>query len=351
MFNKTIILLLSLSLSLAALSPTLTKNYFYMNSDNRLSYELFQTRNGIVAHMTDVIHQSTFVSRYLLIDLQTKQAQPILTDTVSACEPYANVLPRLHHHVQSNSLVYFCAVNSTLLFINQTDYTVESTIRMNIKLNWPVAKLSTEGTSLALLFTDALYTQYPQDSVLVKIDMQTKETTSQILLNQNMTTGEAVVAYAAGTKSHYVATNRIEGDNVNTTVFSIVVMGSTYQITPIASFKTSTAPKKIITKLFTLGNFAVVNNGQDIHFINAQGKIVKTTQAVITNVTNGLSHAAVTSQYDNTCLYVHSVSSSLDKYFVVADILQLTLTGAGCFDLIFSKVFLRKVSTNGLFPL
>ncbi len=175
MFNKLILLLFSFSLALA-LSPTVSKNYFFVSKDNHLSYELFQTANGIVAHTIDT------VSQYLLIDLPSKEAKSILSDTVSACETTPPIFQRLHHHVQTNSLVYFCPKNSSLLLIDQLSYTVQKSL-LSLNVQCPVTRLSTDEMSVAILCSDNLFISNPQASSLIKVDMQAKQITTQILFH------------------------------------------------------------------------------------------------------------------------------------------------------------------------
>jgi len=323
--NKTILILFSLSLVLT-LNPTLEKNYFFVNTNNRLSQELFQTRYGIVAHNAEFSQQylsidGKYISKYILIDLASKDAFPILTKTTSACESTAPTFQHLHYHVQTESLVYFCATNSSLLFIDQSNFTVQSAIPLNTNSTWPVASLSTDGMNVVILTMDNLFNQSStQASTLFTVNMQTKTLSTQILFNQNLSAGENVVAYATGKKATYIATNKVQDHSLTTAVYSLIMVGNTYQLTPVANFA-SIVPYSVVTKLFCLGNFVIVNNGQNLNFINQQGAITKTVQLRIKSITGdsntGLYSPSVTSQAGSSFLYLQDIFASVHKYSII----------------------------------
>jgi len=324
-FSSSLIPSLLLILSLAttlALDTTLQGNYFYVSSQNYLSYELDQTRNGIIAFSIEAVNQ-TYISQYVLIDLPNKDARPILTDIVHACELVAPTYQFLHYHVQTDTLAYFCYGNNSLLLIDQSSYTVEKVIPFNISFGFPVTKISTEGMGIAVLLMDDLFQASPKATLLVKVDMQTRAVTAEILLNQGFGVGEAVVAYASGKKGAYIATNRIEGKNLATTIYSIKTIGKQYQMTPISSFSASMTPVKVVTKLFCLGSYVAVNNGQDLYFINQQGDIATQVKQIyfksLTNNQAGLFHLAITAQPGSTDLYLQMGIESVYKYSVLVD--------------------------------
>ncbi len=57
------ILLLCSSLSLLAVSlnPVSQGNYFYVPLDNHLSYELYQTKNGTIAHSIEPLDDKRYI--------------------------------------------------------------------------------------------------------------------------------------------------------------------------------------------------------------------------------------------------------------------------------------------------
>jgi hypothetical protein len=303
-----------LSISTLALNPTISKNYFFVNSDNYLSYELYQTRNGIVSHSID-----NFASRYILINLSTKDASPILSDIVRTCDVAAvPPFPQLHYHVQTDSLVYFCATNNSLLLIDQSNYTVQNVIPLLFETYWSCARLSTDGMNIAILTMDSLFSTNPQSSALFKIDMQTQQISTRILLDQNFTKGEAVVAYAAGKQATYIATNKIQDQNFITTVYSIAFIGTTYQLTPVNTFTLTNRSENIITKLFSVGDSVVVNNGADIYFLNQQGKTLQSASTRLKSITIDnpihLYHPSFTALNGGTCLFIQQLDGSVGKF-------------------------------------
>jgi len=309
--NKSPILLIlliasSLSLLSSALNPVLQKNYFFVDAYSHLSYELYQTRNGTIAHSIKPLDGKNYTSRYALINLDTKDAVLILSDLVSFCDIPNPTFQSLHYHAQTDSLVYYCAKNTSLLILSQQDHTVHETIPLNFQTSLPIAKLSTEGVNVVVLLMDKLFIQSPKNSALFKINMQTKKLTAQVLFNQNLTSNEAVVAYAAGKTYNYIATNKVQGYDSTTVVYSISLVGNTYQLRQMASFKTSIMPFQIITKLFCLGDNVVVTNGIYLTFLNQQGTVLGsfvTKIKALNGESSGILHPAVTAQYNGTSLY------------------------------------------------
>jgi len=321
--THSIILILCSTLSLLAssLSPTLEKSFFFIESGNNLSQELFQTRNGIISHTVEDTG-TKFISQYFLINIPSRDTSQILTDTVCACETASPpVFQHLHYHVATDSLVYFCAANSSLFLIDQSSYTIQSEIPLNANNNisWPLASFSTDGMNVGVLAMDTLFDQ-SQASALFTVNMQTRQLSAQILFNQSLMTGENVVAFATNKKGTYVATNRVIGGiTLNTTVYSIIMIGSSYQLTPIKSFTANIMTRSIITKLYCLENYVIVNNDNQLNFINQQGSITRQLQVNVRRLHQQISTIQVpcfTSQSDSSYLYVDTISQ-VSKYSVV----------------------------------
>jgi hypothetical protein len=315
-----------MSLTLA-LNPTLQKKHFFVSPDNHLSLDLFQTRNGIIAHSIEenAQNQSNYFSQYLLIDIQSREATRILADIVSACDfDSTPVFQHLHYHVQTDSLVYFCAKNTSLLVLDQSSFTIETSIPFNnVNDTWANAKLSTDGQNVVVLAMGPLFTEAYQDSILVTFDMQTRNVTQQILFNQGLEY-EFVVAFASSKKAAYIATNTVRCGTYFTTIYSLTTIGNTYQLTKIASLKTWRTTE-VLTKLFCLGNYIVVNNGKDLYFINQQGSTVQNTQVGLKLLTGGAQYSffqpIVTSQYDGKYIDIifNFTLPSVERYSVVGD--------------------------------
>jgi len=322
-----ILIFASLNLLAMALNPVSQGNYFYVPADNHLSYELYQTRNGTIAHSIEPLDENNYTSRYAFINLDTKDASPILSDLVSFCDIPNPTFQSLHYHAQTDSLVYYCAKNTSLLILSQQDHTVQETIALNFQASLPVAKLSTDGVNVAILLIDQLFTQSPKNSVLFKVNMKNKKLTTQVLFNQNLTSNEAVIAYAANQNHTYIATNLIQGTTLTTIVYSLVLTRNTYQLTEvITTLNSSITPKKIITRLFTLGDYVIVNSGTHIHFFDQQGFVQETQIRIqpLNNQNDGLYLPAVTAQDDGASLYTvkNLIYAGISIYSVVNNTIQ-----------------------------
>jgi len=318
----TILLLCFIGLA-SALNPplnvTLQKNYFFLGPDGYFSTEFYQTRNGIITFNIETINQTGLVSQYLLIDMTTKDVKPILTELVQACEIIAPTYQALHYHAQTDSLVFFCSTNGSLLILDQSNYSIQTTIPLSLSENWPVFKLSTDGMNVALLFMGKYFTPSPQNSTLIRVDLQTKNIASQIVFDQGFEAGEAVVAFASNANITSVATNRIQNETLITTVYLLDTFGSTYQVTPLRNFTTpiSKFDFRIVTKLFCIGNLIAVNNNRDLNIIDQQDLVTtvpKLRFLPINSLEAAYYYPVMTSQYGSNDLYAQVNFNDISKY-------------------------------------
>jgi len=323
MFKHSLLALILCFLGLAAalhsgsnttLNSTLKKSYFFINSSNPFSSEFYQTRNGIVTFSIETIN-NTKTSQYLLIDIPKRDAKPILRDIAKACELVTPTFQPIHYHIQTSSLVYFCHANNSLLVIDQSTYSVEQVIPFNTSGSWPIVKISTDEKGIAILLMDNLFTPFAKASILLKVNLEVRQVTAEILLNRSLFIGEAVVAYASSKNAAYIATNRIQVRSITTTIYSFINNGSSYQITPIVTFNANISSTKLVTKLFVVGSSVVANNGQDLYFI--KNGIYSRIPQVHSNDQHGLSHLAMTSQYGSNDLYIQMSNQSVYKYTVI----------------------------------
>src|SRR5690348_4377895 len=109
----------------SALNATLTNSLFFINQYNQLSYKLLHTSNGIHAYSVE----TGPATQYLLLDPQSGFVTPILSELMDACgHKGAVVFDRLHYHVLTSTLVYYCTANNSLLVLDETNYTVQANI-------------------------------------------------------------------------------------------------------------------------------------------------------------------------------------------------------------------------------
>ena len=315
-----ILILCSFSILLTlAFNPQLQKGSFYVAPDSPFSYELLQTRNGTIAHYYQNFSPSISGSRFMLFDAISGDGYEVLLDTAIACQIVSEegtpTSQPIHYHTYSDNLVYFCPANSSLLFINQADHTVLSALPLNLNGTLHHAKLATEGWTVSILAMDTLFTTNPQSSVLIRVDMLSKQIVSQMLFNQNLTSGEAVVAYAFGPKTNYIATNIWQNNNLTTNIYSFIILdSSTYQIAPVVNF---TSSAKTITKLYAIGYYFIVNVDTTLYYLKNVGTITKSVNIRTKELTEGIFHPAVVRSTDGNSLYLHTDALSIVKHTIV----------------------------------
>jgi hypothetical protein len=148
MLKQAIAALIGFLAIASAFNATFENSLFSVNLDNGLSYTLFQTRGGIVAYDVYTFHN---INSYMLINLETKNTSVILSDIVAACTHNPALFNRLHYHVATSSLLYYCIKNNSLLVIDQSTYTVELTIPTNVNTIFEEVRLVPQGYSLVVL--------------------------------------------------------------------------------------------------------------------------------------------------------------------------------------------------------
>ena len=312
-----LLILCSFSLFLAlTFDAQIQKSYFSVAPNRPFSYEFSQTRNGTLAHYFGNSSGSGSgpSSRYILFDIASGDAYPVLDKTVAACQITSPIFQHIHYHAQTDNLVFYCAVNSSLLFIDQTDHTVQTAIPLDLNRLLPLARLSTDGMNVSILAMDNLFTANPQSSILVTVNMQLQQVVSQILFDQNLTSGEAVVAYAQGNKKNYIATNRWQDNSFVTKVYTIVSKDNTHQIFPLDNLIILNSTTKTTTKLLTMGDNIVVNVDATLYFLDYYGVIHRQYSIQTKQVTADIFLPAVVRSTDGYSLYFHSNNLTISKY-------------------------------------
>ena len=335
MFNTksllVLLLLCSLSIFASEWRPELQKSYFSVKPNNSFSYEFPQTRNGaIIAHSFENSDPAKPYSKFFKFNITSGDASPIFNELVKDCQTSAPVFQPMHYHVQTDTLVYYCAANDSLFIIDQNSHTASASISLGIWDIYPNVKLSTEGMNVNILAMDELFIAQPKDSVLIKIDVQSRKIISRFVLklNDDIFPNSSVVEYAVGSKTSYVAFSKWETKMSTVVIFSIVFQGDTYEMTGIADFTTLKPVAKPITKLFTMGDFIVINNYMKLYFLASDGRMVQEARVQAKELTPGVFHPAVVLSNDGLDLYVHSSALEVQKYRVVDGQISATKIGS-----------------------
>jgi len=315
------LLLLGFLATTLALNPNLAKKQFFVSPDNHLSQEMFQTKNGIIAHSTE--REDTpyhnYISQYLLIDIQSREARPILADIVRTCEVEDAALQHLHYYVRTDSLVYYCPYNASLLFIDQSSYTVKTSIPFNLAGSYPQAQLSTDGenvNNVVILCLSTLFNDSPLYSILVKVDMQTQRIAAQMMLKTN----EQTVAFASNSYGSCIVTSHndpIAGSPTKTSIYRIIFSGNSYQLYILYHSLAYKPDHKVITKLFIVGTYIATNINQNLYLIPLSGADIQQVPISIKPINDDIFQPLITSKNGNE-LYIISNVSSVVRYSFVA---------------------------------
>lgn len=309
--KENIVALLSLLAMASALNATIDKTIFYIGSINYLSYGMFQTSQGIIAHSTPNIKEAPMQDLYQLINMKTNNVTEVLTDIVSACGQDAFEFDKLHYHAATATLVYYCLVNNSLLILDEQDWTVQSTIATNIVGNFSQVNIVTDGYSIAILGTGPLFTDTVTPSQLIKVNLQSKQIVNNITFDHDLRSGERVTGYASNGNNLYVLTNTIGDSSNNVTVYSMYLIANSYTLTPLASYNNT--KNEVVSLLYCVGDLIVTNSNQTVVIISKQGTILGTVPDV--SVKYRLeSHLALVADYGSNEFYALLLNNDLMKY-------------------------------------
>lgn len=266
-FNN-ILLVLSLLAVASALNANLIKSMFFVPINNTLSYQGFQNGRGI--HTYGVPYQGQ-VPTHQLIDLKSNTATPILADLVSACDYGHSSISRLHYHVPTLTLVYYCLTNNSLLILNDGDYSVQSSIPVSMSGYFDEVKLSTDGYAVAAVVIGSPQGANPTPSCLIQFDLQKRQIINQVTFDHDLAPGEVITRYAATPKASYVMS--FSKQDASVTVYSLTMIGSSYKIDVF--YHTNVQSLQVVSELFCVADNVLVSYDDTFVVLNQQGRVVQ----------------------------------------------------------------------------
>ena len=266
-FNN-ILLVLSLLAVASALNANLIKSMVFVPINNTLSYQGFQNGRGI--HTYGIPYQGQ-VPTHQLIDLKSSTATPILTNLVSACDYGHSSISRLHYHVPTMTLVYYCLTNNSLLILNDGDYSVQSSIPVSISGRFDEVKLSTDGYNVAAVAIGSLEGSSPTPSRLISFDLQKRQVINQVTFDHDLAPGEVITRYASTPKASYVLSFSKQDSSV--TVYTVTMIGSSYKLDVF--YHISISSTQVVSELFCVADNVLLSYDDMFVILNGQGRVIQ----------------------------------------------------------------------------
>jgi hypothetical protein len=266
-FNS-ILLVLGLLAVASALNANLIKSMFFVPINNTLSYNGFQNGRGI--HTYGIPYQGQ-VPTHQLIDLKSNTATPILANLVSACDYGHSSISRLHYHVPTLTLVYYCLTNNSLLILNDGDYSVKSSIPVTISGRFDEVKLSTDGYAVAAVAIGSLEGSSPTPSHLISFDLQKQQIINHVTFDHDLAPGEVITRYAATPKASYVMSFSKQDSSI--TVYAVTMIGSSYKLDVF--YHTAVQNTQVVSELFCVADNVLVSYDDAFVILNQQGRVAQ----------------------------------------------------------------------------
>lgn len=321
MFKITTLFVIFACLTTAfALNATLTKNFFFVNSYNKLSYKLFHTSNGIIAYNLESSLNGP-IPQYVLLDPISGSASPILTDLLSSCGQVGGVVfDRLYYHVQTSALVYFCTANNSLLILDERTYAVHDAIPTGISEKFAESKLTSDGNDVYVLLMGTLYEMNQTSSQLVEINVPARTVTRKIVFEEGFGDQEFVNGFVSQNQEAFALTNHVDDQGLTTvSIYSLNLTGNTYESVKLKNFSYHANPN-YLSQLFLLGDILVTNDIGNLYFLNKQGQTVS-NYILVTSKSFGTvpQIPAIIAQEGSCFLYVQFYQEILVKFTAQGD--------------------------------
>lgn len=321
MLKQTIVTLFGFLTIASAISATFEDSVFYFNPGNLISYELFQTRGGIVARD---YNQTTMLDTYMLINLQTKNVSVILSDIVGACSGnYPTNWDRLYYHVSTSTLLYYCVTNNSLLVIDQNTYTVDLAIPTNVSATFDEVKFVPQGNTITILGLIGVSVN-PQPSQLITVDLQSQAITRNVVFEYDLDSNEIVVGYTVSPKGvFYVLTaTPSETFSYQVTLYSMMLIGNSYALYNMTSLNFENLFYPFWAQLDNVGGLLIISSHTSLYVVSAQGNVIGTVENLATkappsgSIFGFLEHVAVAIEYGSSDFYALLTNSSVLKFSV-----------------------------------
>jgi len=264
-------LLASLSLT-SAFNEQTTNNIplFNLTSGINISPTLIRTKSGSV-YFNGAVNGTNISPSYILVDFNPTNSTPILQNISKACDLGSTYyFSKLFYHEETSTLVYYCARNTTLLTLNEDDFSIKYAIPLYLQSFWNETRIFSDGNSLVIIGINGLYTSQANSSEMIFYNMNSKTLTNHFYFKQ------VVVGFASTDLFKYIITNDFSQPYiVGVTISHFMYVGNQYEIYPISNFTYVSFHERAyfyVTEVFALAGLIITNTDKQLLVITEEGK-------------------------------------------------------------------------------
>jgi hypothetical protein len=245
---------------------------FNLTSGVNISPTLIRTQSGSV-YFSSAVNGTTISPSYILVDFNPTNSTPILQNISKSCDLGSTYyFSKLFYHEESSTLVYYCARNTTLLTLNEDDFSIKYAIPLYLQSFWNETRIFSDGNSLVILGINGLYTSQANYSEMVIYDMASKTLTNHFYFKQ------IVVGFASTNLFKYIITNDFSKPYVvGVTISHLTYVGDQFETFPITNFTYVSFHERAyfyVTEVFALGSLIITNNDKQLLIVTQEGKFV-----------------------------------------------------------------------------
>jgi len=279
MKNSLILILITfalLAVTTSALnSPVKKKSLLFRNWGKNAFTDAFRTKNATITFTTERVYRA--------LGFQPSNTTEILSSLSYNCDGLESIFSRLAYYERSDSLLYFCQLNRSLLVLDSTSYKVQRSI--SLSYNFPYlqnVRLYPENDSLVILLINNGYNQFHtfNNTIFLRLNLTTEQITQNFTLDRGFGSNEAVVSYAGNGTNSYILTNSYDWspERKNFTVYAFNTSGNNYNATGLYTetfyFVGEVGLNDIYTQLFVAGDLVMTNNNNSILLFNRKGDLI-----------------------------------------------------------------------------
>ena len=314
---KTIWFFVALFTLINALDAELVKTTFFINQLSQFASPFIRTKDRTITYSMELI-KAYHVPQYLSLDLEATSAIQILNDTMTACGHTFAVYDRLHYHIATSTLVYYCTGNNTLLILDEESYDVKGVVPVDIQGTiFNETKLYTEGNSVVVLGMKSPFTNSSDPTHLIKINIVSRGIERHSIFDQGLAENESVTAYSSKEFLSFVLTRQQIGLQSYIKIYSIIFWDDNYKLVLLTNFTYGTQGWTYSNEFSILGNYLVTTNYRSCLVYSLEKGLVYTFSDIAFYKPDPIPYyylaPAVGMQHGSTNLYVQFVNRTVYK--------------------------------------
>jgi len=354
MGKKTTWFFVALLAIVSALDAELVKTTFYINQLSQFATPFIRTKDRTITYSMELaLPKSLNVPQYLSLDLEATSAVQILNDIMAACGHTFAVYNRMHYHIATSTLVYYCTENNTLLILDEESYDVNGFVPVDVQgATFDETKLYPEGDSVVILGMKSPFTNSSNATHLIKINLVSKGIERHSIFDGGLAADEFVTAYTSKDLLSFVLTSQQIGLQSFIKIYSAIFWGDNYKLVLLTNFTYGTQSWTHSNEFSILGNYLVTTNYRSCLVYSIEKGLVYTFYDIAFYKPNLLPHyylaPAVGMQHGSADLYVQFTNRTVyklscdgqggitSKFVINATEMHVALGNQGVQDLLFT---------------